>query len=108
VMMWVRWSLPRFRYDQLMGLAWRGLIPMCIAMLVGATLIEGMGAGAWAYTVLNVVVLIGAVSLAPLLPKAHTNRKVGLLGSRFSPPADEHGGEMPNPIASTPSAPASA
>ncbi|MEM9252454.1 MAG: complex I subunit 1 family protein, partial [Planctomycetota bacterium] len=43
VMMWVRWSLPRFRYDQLMGLAWRGLIPMCIAMLVGATLIEGMG-----------------------------------------------------------------
>ncbi|MEO0965549.1 MAG: complex I subunit 1 family protein [Planctomycetota bacterium] len=107
VMMWVRWTLPRFRYDQLMGLAWRGLIPICIAMLVGATVIEGMGAGAWAYPVMNAVVLIGAVSLAPLMPKSQTNRKLRLLGSRFSPLEDEHRAEMPNPIASTPSAPAS-
>jgi len=104
VMMWVRWSLPRFRYDQLMGLAWRGLIPICIAMLVGATLIEGMGAGAWAYPVMNVVVLVGAVSLAPLLPKSATNRKVRLSGSRFSPLLPEHAEAMPNPIAHTPSA----
>ncbi|MEM6757635.1 MAG: complex I subunit 1 family protein, partial [Planctomycetota bacterium] len=102
VMMWVRWTLPRFRYDQLMGLAWRGLIPICIAMLVGATVIEGMGAGAWAYPVMNAVVLIGAVSLAPLMPKSQTNRKLRLLGSRFSPLEDEHRAEMPNPIASTP------
>lgn len=40
--MWVRWTLPRFRYDQVMAIGWRKLLPLAIANLVAYTL--GMAA----------------------------------------------------------------
>jgi NADH-quinone oxidoreductase subunit H len=40
--MWVRWTIPRFRYDQLMHLGWRILIPLSIVniMITGIVLLR--------------------------------------------------------------------
>ena len=32
--MWIRWTIPRFRYDQLMDLGWKILIPLAIANII--------------------------------------------------------------------------
>jgi NADH-quinone oxidoreductase subunit H len=32
--MWVRWTIPRFRYDQLMHLGWKILIPLSIINII--------------------------------------------------------------------------
>jgi NADH-quinone oxidoreductase subunit H len=44
VFMWVRWTVPRFRYDQVMKIGWQKLLPLAIANLllyaIGIALIQ--------------------------------------------------------------------
>jgi NADH-quinone oxidoreductase subunit H len=32
--MWVRWSIPRFRYDQLMSLGWKVMFPLALVNII--------------------------------------------------------------------------
>ena len=43
VFMWIRWTIPRFRYDQLMHLGWKSLIPLAILNM----LLTGAGVLLW-------------------------------------------------------------
>ncbi len=46
VMMWMRWTFPRLRFDQLMSFAWKLLIPVALVNLVLTAVILGMQGGA--------------------------------------------------------------
>jgi NADH-quinone oxidoreductase subunit H len=86
--MMVRWTLPRFRFDQLMRLAWEGMIPTSLLLVLIVSIYIYLGWSAYLWTG-SIVALVIMVIARPLLPTNDTNKRIELIGSRFSPPMRE-------------------
>lgn len=70
--MLVRWTLPRFRFDQLMGLAWKVFIPLALANLVCVMVVLQLNVSRWVLLPLSLVLLLGTGVLAAQSPRAAT------------------------------------
>jgi NADH-quinone oxidoreductase subunit H len=77
--MMVRWTLPRFRFDQLMRLAWCGLVPMSMTLTALATLLLYLGRpqSIWA-TIGNVAIVAGGLVFMAIRKPAITGRQRSL------------------------------
>jgi NADH-quinone oxidoreductase subunit H len=65
VYIWVRWTLPRFRYDQLMAIGWVWFIPLALVNLILTAGAIATGAD-WLLWVLPAVVVVAGVGTAAI------------------------------------------
>ncbi len=80
--MWMRWTLPRFRFDQLMGLAWRGMVPLSLGSFMIAAVVVYLNnqgyiehTGTWLFF-LNMVFLFLTIGILAFLPRSTENKRI--------------------------------
>jgi NADH-quinone oxidoreductase subunit H len=59
--MLIRWTVPRFRFDQLMSLAWQGLVPLAFINLAFVAVVKHFDWSIWWLTIASVALFVAAV-----------------------------------------------
>jgi NADH-quinone oxidoreductase subunit H len=83
--MLLRWTIPRFRFDQLMGLAWKVLIPLALANVVLVMCVLQFGWNRWWLTAGSALLFIVAGVIGVNAGRSDLMRRSQLRAAGFSP-----------------------
>jgi NADH-quinone oxidoreductase subunit H len=75
VIMLIRWTIPRFRFDQLMGLAWQVLIPLSLANVVIVMTVLQFGWNNWWLLPMSLGLFLAAGVLGVNAKRAEIRRR---------------------------------
>ena len=83
--MLLRWTIPRFRFDQLMGLAWKVLIPLALANVVLVMCVLQFGWNRWWLTAGSALLFIAAGVIGVNSSRAELLSRNQVRAAGFSP-----------------------
>ena len=90
--MLIRWTIPRFRFDQLMGLAWKVLIPLALVNLLAVMVVKQFGDELLAGSLPMVVCCrLLVVAVAAARSRRYSRRSGAACGVRHTPAAPRGG-----------------
>ena len=79
--MLIRWTIPRLRFDQLMNLAWKVLIPLALGNVVAVMCIKQFGLSMWWSTVANVLLFVIAGVIGTVTSQKSMQRSTNRLAT---------------------------
>ena len=75
LVMLIRWTIPRFRFDQLMGLTWKVLIPISLVNVVLVMTVLQFGWNRWWLLLASLLLFAGAGVIGVNVKRAEIRRR---------------------------------
>lgn len=90
MIMVIRWTIPRFRFDQLMGLAWKVLIPLSLANMVIVMTVKQFDLPQWWLTAASAGLFAAAGMISVYTTKSDISRRPSAAQLAMTAPTAAH------------------